>query len=199
MQIKNGQFFSPDEVPDLHDLYGKKFEKRYEHYEKMAQENKLSMVKQVEAKKLWRKMLTRLFETGHPWITFKDSFNVRNTQDHAGVIHSTNLCTEISLNTSNEETAVCNIGSINLSEHIINKKIDREKLATTVSTAIRMLDNVIDINYYPVKEGKTSNMRHRPIGLGIMGFQDVLFKLDIPFSHKNVLDLSDQLMETNIL
>jgi len=192
---KKWTLFSPHEVPDLHDLYGKKFEERYSHYEQMVAEKKISMFKEVDAKKLWRKMLTRLFETGHPWVTFKDSFNVRNTQDHAGIIHSTNLCTEISLNTSQEETAVCNIGSINLSEHVINGEISTDKLESTIATAMRMLDNVIDINYYPVKEGKTSNMLHRPVGLGIMGFQDVLFKVGIPFSDKEVLSFSDKLME----
>ncbi len=187
--------FSPDEVPDLHDLYGAAFEKRYNEYEKMAQEGKIRLTKTMPAKQLWRKMLSRLFETGHPWITFKDAFNVRSPQDHAGVIHSTNLCTEISLNTSPDETAVCNLGSINLSQHIVDGILDDEKLAKSVKTAIRMLDNVININYYPIKEGKTSNLRHRPIGLGMMGLQDALFKLDIPFDDERALVFTDEVME----
>jgi len=187
--------FSPHEVPDLHHLYGRAFEERYVQYEQKAARGEIKMTKRINAKQLWRKMLSRLFETGHPWITFKDSFNVRNTQDHAGVIHSTNLCTEISLNTSAEETAVCNLGSINLAKHVTDGKIDDVALSETVHTAMRMLDNVIDINFYPVKEAETSNLRHRPVGLGIMGFQDVLFELDIPFGDRTALDFADTLME----
>ena len=155
----------------------------------------------VEAKVLWRKMLTMLFETGHPWITFKDACNVRSPQDHVGVIHSSNLCTEITLNTSREETAVCNLGSINLSRHIGpdpatgGRRLDEAALAATVNTAVRMLDNVIDINYYPTEEARTSNLRHRPIGLGIMGLQDALFELDLPFDSEGALEFSDRSME----
>lgn len=187
--------FSPDEVPDLHDLYGSAFEARYNAYEQMAREGKISLYKTLPAKGLWRKMLSRLFETGHPWITFKDAFNVRSPQDHAGVIHSTNLCTEISLNTSAEETAVCNLGSVNLSAHVIDGKMNKEMLAKTIHSAVRMLDNVININYYPVAEGKTSNLRHRPIGLGIMGFQDALYKLDLAFEDERTLEFADEIME----
>jgi ribonucleoside-diphosphate reductase alpha chain len=187
--------FSPDETPDLHDLYGKAFEERYIAYEKMADEGKLRLTKRMPATQLWRKMISRLFETGHPWITFKDSFNVRSPQDHVGVIHSTNLCTEISLNTSPEETAVCNLGSVNLSLHIVNGQLDMQMLSQTIKSAVRMLDNVIDINFYPTKEGQTSNLRHRPIGLGIMGFQDALYKMDIAFDDPRALEIADELME----
>ena len=194
---EDGQWtlFSPDEVPDLHDLYGKAFEERYVVYEGMADEGKMRLTKRMPAVQLWRKMVSRLFETGHPWVTFKDAFNIRSPQDHVGVIHSTNLCTEISLNTSPEETAVCNLGSINLARHIRDSKLDVEFIADTIKTAIRMLDNVIDINFYPTKEGQTSNLRHRPIGLGIMGFQDALYKMDIPFDDVCARDVSDELME----
>ncbi len=187
--------FSPHEVEDLHDLYGKKFEERYRHYEAMADNGEIKMFKKIGAQQLWRKMLSRLFETGHPWITFKDTFNIRNTQDHAGVIHSTNLCTEISLNTSAEETAVCNLGSVNLSRHVVNGQFDDGMMQETINVAMRMLDNVVDINFYPVKEAQTSNLRHRPVGLGIMGFQDVLFQLDLPFNDQKTLEFADQLME----
>lgn len=187
--------FSPDEVPDLHDLYGKAFERRYVAYEQMAREGKMRLTKTISAKQLWRKMLSRLFETGHPWITFKDAFNIRSPQDHVGVIHSTNLCTEISLNTSPEETAVCNLGSINLSAHIFDGELNHTLLAETIKSAVRMLDNVIDINYYPIIEGKTSNLRHRPIGLGIMGFQDALYKLNLAFEDPQALALADEVME----
>jgi len=187
--------FSPHEVPDLHDLYGIQFEERYAHYEAMAARGEIKMFKTIGAKQLWRKMLSRLFETGHPWVTFKDAFNVRNTQDHAGVIHSTNLCTEISLNTSADETAVCNLGSVNLSQHIVDGQLSDEMLQETVHTAMRMLDNVVDINFYPVKEAKVSNLRHRPVGLGIMGFQDALFKINMPFNDQRVHGFADVLME----
>jgi ribonucleoside-diphosphate reductase alpha chain len=194
---RDGQWtlFSPDETPDLHDLYGKAFEERYVAYEKMADEGKLRLTKRMPALQLWRKMISRLFETGQPWITFKDSFNVRSPQDHAGVIHSTNLCTEISLNTSPEETAVCNLGSVNLSSHIVNGQLDMNLLEQTVKTSVRMLDNVIDINFYPTKEGQTSNLRHRPIGLGIMGFQDALYKMNVAFDDQKALEVADELME----
>ncbi|MGE0206993.1 MAG: ribonucleoside-diphosphate reductase subunit alpha, partial [Candidatus Babeliales bacterium] len=187
--------FSPHEVPDLHDLYGTAFEKRYEQYEKMAREGKFEHYKVVSAKKLWRKMLSRLFETGHPWITFKDPCNVRSPQDHVGVVHSSNLCTEITLNTSADETAVCNLGSVNLSRHIVNGELDKTMLAQTIKTAIRMLDNVISLNFYPTIEAQNSNQRHRPIGLGMMGFQDILFQLNIPFGSEKALEFSDMIGE----
>ncbi len=187
--------FSPHETPELHELYGKEFEKKYVEYEARARLGELTMTKTMEAKDLWRKMLTRLFETGHPWITFKDACNVRSPQDHAGVIHSSNLCTEITLNTSREETAVCNLGSINLAKCIKNKQIDEAHLARVVETGIRMLDNVIDINFYPTEEGKTANTRHRPVGLGVMGLQDALFQMDIAFESEAALALSDELTE----
>jgi len=195
MDDKDWTLFSPDEVPDLHDAYGKAFEDRYQAYEMLAEQGKIKLFKKIKALELWRKMLTRLFETGHPWITFKDPCNVRSPQDHVGVVHSSNLCTEITLNTSKEETAVCNLGSINLGLHIVDGQLDQQLLGKTIKTAMRMLDNVIDINFYPTKEGKTSNMRHRPVGLGIMGFQDALFKLNIPFSSQEALDFADKSAE----
>lgn len=187
--------FSPEEVSELHELYGSAFEKQYCFYEEKAHTGKMHQYKVVSAKQLWRKMLTRLFETGHPWITFKDPCNIRSPQDHAGVIHSSNLCTEITLPTSEDEIAVCNLGSVNLAQHITDGKIDEVLLESTIRSAIRMLDNVIDLNYYPVKETKNSNLRHRPIGLGIMGFQDALFMLDIPFSSSKALEFADSTME----
>jgi ribonucleoside-diphosphate reductase alpha chain len=187
--------FSTDEVPDLHDLYGKKFEAAYENYEKLADEGKIEQFKRIPAVDLWRKMLTMLFETGHPWITFKDPSNVRSPQDHAGVVHSSNLCTEITLNTSTEETAVCNLGSINLGLHVKGEMLDHDKIKETTLLAMRMLDNVIDLNYYPTKEAKNSNMRHRPVGLGIMGFQDALFELDIDFASEAAVEFADVSME----
>ncbi|MFT4312860.1 MAG: ribonucleoside-diphosphate reductase subunit alpha [Candidatus Woesearchaeota archaeon] len=187
--------FSPEEVADLHHLYGKEFEKAYEQYEKKAQNGEIKKHKTIPAKKLWRKMISMLFETGHPWMTFKDPCNIRSPQDHAGVIHSSNLCTEITLNTSQDEVAVCNLGSLNLSEFVKDGKVDDALLQKTIATAVRMLDNVIDINYYPIPEAKNSNMKHRPVGLGIMGLQDVFFKLDLPFDSQAALELSDSLME----
>ncbi len=195
MQDADWTLFSPHEVPDLHDLYGKAFEKRYEEYEQRAREGQIKHYKVLSAKKLWRKMLSRLFETGHPWITFKDPCNVRSPQDHVGVVHSSNLCTEITLNTSKDETAVCNLGSVNISKHINDGKLDVEKLADTIKTAVRMLDNVIDLNYYPTREAENANLRHRPVGLGMMGFQDALFMLDIPFSSERALELADEVGE----
>jgi ribonucleoside-diphosphate reductase alpha chain len=191
----NWTLFSPEETPDLHHMYGKAFEKRYQEYEELAKLNAIKMHKTISARGLWRKMLSRLFETGHPWITFKDACNVRSPQDHVGVVHSSNLCTEITLNTSNEEIAVCNLGSVNLAHHVMNGKLDTEKLSKTVSVAVRMLDNVIDINYYPVKETATSNVRHRPVGLGIMGFQDLLYQVGINFSQQEAIAYSDEVME----
>ncbi len=188
--------FSPEEVGDLHDSFGKKFEDLYTNYERMTNTGEIKKFKKIPAKELWRKMLTRLFETGHPWITFKDPCNLRSPQDHVGVVHSSNLCTEITLNTSAEETAVCNLGSVNLSKHVTEDgKLDRELLEETINTAMRMLDNVVDLNFYPTNEAKNSNMKHRPIGLGIMGLQDALFKLNLPFDSLKALNFSDQLME----
>jgi len=192
---KKWTLFSPHDVPDLHDLYGKKFEKRYEEYEEMVEKGEIKQFKIVDAVKLWRKMLSMLFETGHPWMTFKDSCNIRSPQDHMGVVHSSNLCTEITLNTSEDEIAVCNLGSINLGRHIIDGKLDVKLIEKTVRTAIRMLDNVIDINFYPTKEARNSNLKHRPIGFGLMGFQDALYKLDINFDSKNAIEFADKSME----
>jgi ribonucleoside-diphosphate reductase alpha chain len=195
---QNGMWtlFSPSNVPDLHDLYGSAFEKRYVEYEKMAEEGKIKLFKKIEATQLWRKMLSMLFETGHPWLTFKDPSNIRSPQDHMGVVHSSNLCTEILLNTSKEETAVCNLGSINLVEHMNEKGVDEKKLASTIRTAVRMLDNVIDINFYPISEAQNANLRHRPIGLGIMGFQDILYMLNISYASHEAVQLADTTMET---
>ncbi len=186
--------FSPSDVSDLHDLYGKKFEKRYEEYEAMAERGEI-VHKKTEAVKLWRKMLSMLFETGHPWITFKDPCNIRSPQDHVGVVHSSNLCTEITLNTSEDEIAVCNLGSINIGRHIVDGKLDKDMVENTVRTAIRMLDNVIDINFYPTKEAKNSNLKHRPIGFGMMGFQDALYNLDINFDSDEAVEFADRSME----
>jgi len=187
--------FSPDETPDLHDAYGDAFEVLYTRYEIKARQGELRNTKTVPALKLWRKMLTMLFETGHPWLTFKDACNLRSPQQHAGVIHSSNLCTEITLNTSAEEIAVCNLGSINLPAHITNGKLDTQKLQRTIKTAIRMLDNVIDINYYSVPQAKNSNLKHRPIGLGIMGFQDALYELEIDYASDAAVAFADESME----
>lgn len=188
-------FFSPDEVPDLHDLYGKAFEEKYAHYETCAFAGKIKLFKQVSAQQLWRKMLTRLFETGHPWITFKDPCNIRSPQDHVGVVHSSNLCTEITLNTSADETAVCNLGSLNLGAHIVHGKLDEQLLEKTITSAVRMLDNVIDLNFYPTVEARNSNLRHRPIGLGLMGFQDALYKIGCNFTSEEAIEFSDSSME----
>lgn len=195
--IADGQWtlFSPEETPDLHHIYGKAFEKRYVEYEELVKLNAIKMHKTISARGLWRKMLSRLFETGHPWITFKDACNVRSPQDHVGVVHSSNLCTEITLNTSAEEIAVCNLGSVNLACHVKDGKLDEEKLSKTVSIAVRMLDNVIDINYYPVKEAQNSNVRHRPVGLGVMGFQDLLYQVGLNFSSQEAITYSDEVME----
>ena len=187
--------FSPHETADLHHLYGREFEDRYKHYEEKAERGEMELHKVIEAKSLWRKMLTMLFETGHPWITFKDPCNLRSPQDHVGVVHSSNLCTEITLNTSAEETAVCNLGSINLKLHVEDGKLLEDRLANTAKIAIRMLDNVININFYPTQEARQSNLQHRPIGLGLMGFQDALFKLNLPFESDDALELADQIQE----
>ncbi len=193
---KEWTLFSPNDVPDLHDLYGKAFEERYAFYEGEAAAGKIKVFRTVRAVDLWRKMLGMLFETGHPWLTFKDPCNLRSPQQHVGVVHSSNLCTEITLNTkANDEIAVCNLGSVNLAQHIVDGKLDQEKLGRTVKTAIRMLDNVIDINYYAVGTSKASNLRHRPIGLGIMGFQDALYLQRIAYSSQQAVDFADTSME----
>lgn len=195
--IEDGEWtlFSPDEVPDLHDIYGQKFKDAYTTYEAKTVTGEIRNFKKMPAVKLWRKMLSILFETGHPWITFKDPCNLRSPQQHIGVVHSSNLCTEITLNTSAEEIAVCNLGSINLPAHIENGRLNTEKLKQTVHTAIRMLDNVIDINYYSVPQARRSNLKHRPIGLGIMGFQDALYKMGISYSSEQAVEFADRSME----
>ncbi len=195
LQDAHWTLFSPDEVPDLHECYGREFERRYEHYERLAEQGKIRLFKRVEAKQLWRKMLSMLFETGHPWITWKDPSNIRSPQDHAGVVHNSNLCTEILLNNSPEETAVCNLGSVNLVAHIRNGQLDLELLQKTVRTAVRMLDNVIDINYYPTEEARRSNLRHRPIGLGMMGFQDALYELGLSYESPEAVEFADRSAE----
>jgi len=187
--------FTPSDTTDLHDLYGKAFEKRYEYYESLTQNGEIEFYKKVDAGELWKKMLSMLFETGHPWITFKDACNLRSPQQHVGVVHSSNLCTEITLNTSQEEIAVCNLGSVNLTHHLKEGKLDNEKLEQTINTAIRMLDNVININYYAVGAAENSNMKHRPIGLGIMGFQDSLYMLNTPYSSEEAVEFADRSME----
>ncbi len=187
--------FSPDETPDLHDLYGGAFAERYAFYETKAARGEIRVFKQVRAVDLWRKMLTMLFETGHPWITFKDPCNIRSPQRHAGVIHSSNLCTEITLNTSDEETAVCNLGSINLANHIQDDGLNEARLKKTVTTAMRMLDNVIDINFYTIPEARRSNLRHRPVGLGLMGFQDALHLLRFAVASDAAVAFADTSME----
>ncbi|MBL0252301.1 MAG: ribonucleoside-diphosphate reductase subunit alpha [Polaromonas sp.] len=187
--------FSPNDVPDLHDKYGKAFETAYVAYEAKAARGEISPAKTVQAADMWRKMLTMLFETGHPWITFKDPCNIRSPQQHAGVVHSSNLCTEITLNTSDTETAVCNLGSVNLVQHLRDGQIDHDKLKKTVTTAMRMLDNVIDINYYAVKKARDSNMKHRPVGLGLMGFQDCLYEMRVPYASQDAIEFADTSME----
>ncbi len=187
--------FSPSDVPDLHDLYGAAFEARYEEYERVAAAGKFDLCKEVEAQDLWRRMLMMLFETGHPWITFKDPSNIRSSQDHEGVVHSSNLCTEILLNTSEDETAVCNLGSVNLVEHLKEGELNESLVRQTVRTAIRMLDNVVDINYYPTPEARNANQRHRPVGMGMMAFQDALNKLRVPYSSKEAVEFADRSME----
>ena len=195
-EAKEWTLFTPSETPDLHDLYGQAFQDRYEQYERMADAGEIKNFKRLPAENLWRKMLGMLFETGHPWITFKDSCNLRSPQQHAGVIHSSNLCTEITLNTkADEEIAVCNLGSINLAQHIEDGALNEQKLQKTVKTAVRMLDNVIDINYYSVDTAKQSNARHRPVGLGLMGFQDALYKQSIAYGSDAAVEFADRSME----
>lgn len=187
--------FSPHDTPDLHDLYGLAFERRYVEYERMAAAGELKLFKVIKAVELWRRMLSMLFETGHPWITFKDPANIRSPQAHVGVVHSSNLCTEITLNTSADEIAVCNLGSVNLARHVDEHGLDTGKLEQTISTAMRMLDNVIDYNYYSVAKARFSNLRHRPVGLGIMGFQDALYKLRLPYASEAAVEFADRGME----
>jgi ribonucleoside-diphosphate reductase alpha chain len=195
--MEKGQWtlFSPNNVPDLHDKFGMDFEKAYVAYEAKAARGEIKPSRTLPAADLWRKMLTMLFETGHPWITFKDACNVRSPQQHVGVVHSSNLCTEITLNTSDTETAVCNLGSVNLLQHLKNGVLDHDKLKKTITTAMRMLDNVIDINYYAVKKARESNMRHRPVGLGMMAFQDSLYELRIPYASDAAVEFADKSME----
>ena len=187
--------FSPSDVRDLHEKFGAEFEAAYLRYEDKATRGELKLYKSIPALQLWRKMLSMLFETGHPWITFKDPCNLRSPQQHAGVVHSSNLCTEITLNTSNDEIAVCNLGSINLLLHLTDDGLDFAKIKRTISTAMRMLDNVIDINYYAVEKARNSNLRHRPVGLGIMGFQDCLHKLRVPYASQEAVEFADRSME----
>lgn len=187
--------FSPDEVPQLHDLYGRAFKSAYEEYEEAAHQGQIKIWKQVSAIELWRKMLTMLYETGHPWLCFKEPCNLRNPQQHIGVVHSSNLCTEICLNTTFQEIAVCNLASVNLAAHIREGKLDLDKLQQTIRIGMRMLDNVIDINYYSVPQAKTSNLRHRPVGLGIMGFQDALYQLRIPYASEPAVEFADYTQE----
>jgi ribonucleoside-diphosphate reductase alpha chain len=195
--MENGSWtlFSPSDTPDLHDKFGADFEKAYTAYEAKAERGEVKPARKLQAVDMWRKMLSMLFETGHPWITFKDACNVRSPQQHVGVVHSSNLCTEITLNTSETETAVCNLGSVNLVQHLKDGAVDHEKLKKTITTAMRMLDNVIDINYYAVKKARDSNMRHRPVGLGIMGFQDCLYELRVPYASDAAVEFADNSME----
>ncbi len=201
MESGDWTLFSPSTCPDLHDKFGKAFEEAYTAYEAKVDRGEIKLFKRMPAKDLWRKMLSMIFETGHPWITFKDACNVRSPQQHVGVVHSSNLCTEITLNTSDTEIAVCNLGSVNLAQHLRDspeggKVIDQAKLKQTIRTAMRMLDNVIDINYYAVKKARDSNLRHRPVGLGIMGFQDCLYQLRTPYASQAAVDFADQSMES---
>ncbi|MEH6434677.1 ribonucleoside-diphosphate reductase subunit alpha [Massilia sp. DD77] len=195
MEKGNWTLFSPSETPDLHDLTGKAFEAAYVAYEAKAERGEMSVFKKIEALDLWRKMLSMLFETGHPWITFKDPCNIRSPQQHVGVVHSSNLCTEITLNTSADEIAVCNLGSVNLPQHMKGDGLDHVKLQKTIRTAMRMLDNVIDINYYAVDKARNSNMRHRPVGMGIMGHQDCLHMMRVPFASDKAVEFADKSME----
>jgi ribonucleoside-diphosphate reductase alpha chain len=195
MENADWTLFSPSDVPDLHDKFGKAFEEAYTRHEDKAARGELKLFKKIPAVQLWRKMLSMLFETGHPWITFKDPCNLRSPQQHVGVVHSSNLCTEITLNTSKDEIAVCNLGSVNLVAHMNGRGLDFDKLKKTIRIAMRMLDNVIDINYYAVDKARNSNMRHRPVGLGIMGFQDCLLKMRTPYASKEAVEFADRSME----
>ncbi len=187
--------FSPNDVPDLHDLYGRKFAEAYTEYERKADRGEIKLYKRIPAVQMWRKMLSMLFETGHPWITFKDPCNIRSPQQHVGVVHSSNLCTEITLNTNDHEVAVCNLGSVNLVNHLKDGKLDLDKLKTTIHTAMRMLDNVVDVNYYAVGKARNSNLKHRPVGLGIMGFQDALQELRVAYASNEAVEFADRSME----
>jgi ribonucleoside-diphosphate reductase alpha chain len=187
--------FSPDEVPDLHGTYGEAFAEQYEHYESLAEAGDLRQYETIDAAELWRQLLTRLFETGHPWVTFKDPCNVRSPQDHEGVVHSSNLCTEITLNTSAEEHAVCNLGSVNFANHVGKDSLDRERLADTIETAMRMLDDVVDLCFYPTEAAEDSNLRHRPVGLGTMGFHDALLELGIPMASEDAVETANRWQE----
>ena len=200
--MENGPWtlFSPSDVPDLHDKYGREFESAYIGHEQKAARGEIRLFRTVQATTLWRKMLTMLFETGHPWITFKDPCNIRSPQSHVGVVHSSNLCTEITLNTNSSEIAVCNLGSVNMVQHLRplaggGLELDTDKLKKTITVAMRMLDNVIDINYYAVAKARTSNVRHRPVGLGIMGFQEALHAMRIPYASDRAVEFSDTSME----
>ncbi|MHB8666207.1 MAG: ribonucleoside-diphosphate reductase subunit alpha [Burkholderiales bacterium] len=195
--MENGEWtlFSPSDCPDLHDKFGKEFEKAYTAYEEKAASGEHKLFRKIPAMQLWRKMLSMLFETGHPWITFKDPCNIRSPQSHAGVVHSSNLCTEITLNTNEHEIAVCNLGSVNLVAHMSEGKLDHAKLQRTIATAMRMLDNVIDINYYAVGKARNSNLKHRPVGMGIMGFQDCLHLLRVPYASREAVEFADRSME----
>jgi ribonucleoside-diphosphate reductase alpha chain len=200
MEKGSWTLFSPNDTPDLHDKYGREFEAIYTAYEERAERGELKPSRKLQATDMWRKMLSMLFETGHPWITFKDVCNIRSPQQHVGVVHSSNLCTEITLNTSETETAVCNLGSVNLVQHLMDgpdgqRMLDSKKLQKTIATAMRMLDNVIDINYYAVKKARDSNMLHRPVGLGLMGFQDCLYELRVPYASQAAVDFADTSME----
>ena len=187
--------FSPDEVPELHETYGQEFEETYREYERLAEAGELRQYERMDAEELWRKTLTRLFETGHPWLTFKDPCNIRSPQDHEGVVHSSNLCTEITLNTSEDEHAVCNLGSVNLATHVSDGELDREGLADTIETAMRMLDNVVDLCFYPTDEAEDSNLRHRPIGLGTMGFHEALMEVGVSMASERAVELANRWQE----
>ena len=195
MKGEEWTLFSPSDVPDLHEKFGKEFEQSYLAYEEKIERGEFGLYRKIPAQQLWRKMLSMLFETGHPWITFKDPCNIRSPQNHEGVVHSSNLCTEITLNTNDQEIAVCNLGSVNLVTHIKDGKLNMHKLKQTISTAMRMLDNVIDINFYAVEKARNSNLRHRPVGLGIMGFQDCLHMLRIPYASEDAIEFADRSME----
>jgi ribonucleoside-diphosphate reductase alpha chain len=197
-RVEDGEqwtLFSPDEVPDLHDLSGEAFEQRYREYEQQADEGELRQYERVDAEELWRKTLTRLFETGHPWVTFKDPCNLRSPQDHAGTVHSSNLCTEITLNTSEDEHAVCNLGSVNYATHVSDGELDRDHLAETIETAMRMLDNVVDLCFYPTEQAEYSNMQHRPVGLGTMGFHEALMEIGVPMNSEAAVEKANRWQE----
>jgi ribonucleoside-diphosphate reductase alpha chain len=195
MEAGDWTLFSPNDCPDLHDKFGKAFEDAYTRYEEKASRGEIKHYKKIPALNMWRKMLSMLFETGHPWITFKDPCNIRSPQQHVGVVHSSNLCTEITLNTSDTEIAVCNLGSVNLVAHLKNGALDLDKLKSTIHTAMRMLDNVVDVNYYAVGKARNSNLKHRPVGMGIMGFQDALQELRIAYASNEAVEFADRSME----